>query len=401
MHSISDITSQLDPDFLLEQLHATDQFAKANVEASRGGPFGASLHVIDLDTGERVQVGTLAANAVLKTGIASQHAEAEALSPDNQRALRYTLGEFKKQGKTNVAVLCTSSGQSCPACHAKQEIVARDLVSKGLLEKGKFVVTYGATFEDTAQIAGFNDAPYVLDNIRRLQTSSQTGMVKVEHTHVTDLPEDIKRRLMIAQADSRPIAFLHGANVQIDGSDHRDQDLFASAEVTAIRTACDRQNKQKLTTPWMLGMRDDAPQKEAVLYTAIHNPGPLLLAEAQWAGVSRIVCVGGVTPTSSSLRETPDMANTAFAKALWSGYNRADSYLTVLRVMPYENVAQHAWREKLAREGAAILYNGLASDPALIAYADEMIARFSGHTIMCNVPAARHAPAARPEPTRT
>ncbi len=401
MHRISDITSQLDPDTLLEELNKTDEFAKANMEASRGGPFGASMHVVDLDTGNRVQIGGLAANAVLLTGIASQHAEAELLSPENQTALRYTLGEFKKQGRTNLIVEFKSSGQSCPACQAKQEQMARDLANRGLLEKGKFVVAYGATFEDTAQIAGFNDAPYVLDNIRRLHTSSHEGMVQVEHADAERVPHEVVRQFDIAQADGRHVAVLKGAMVDVMGTDHRSTDLFATAEVSAIRKACDKQNKQKLPAPWMLGKREGAPDKEAVLYTTIRNPGPLLLAEAQWAGVSRIVCVGGFLTPEAAQHETPNTPNAVFAKECWSGYNRPGSYLTVLRVMPYQNVAQQAWREKLQREGAAILYNGLASDPALAAYTDEMQARFTGHTILCKVPAMRHAATQRPAPTRT
>jgi len=402
MQNTANIIPELDPSFLHQQLVATDTFATENVRQGRGGPFGAALHIIDLDTGKAIQVGALAANAVLKTGIASQHAEAEVLSPDNQRELRIKLEALKAQNRTNLAVVCTSSGQSCPACQAKQEIVARDLALDGLLPKGRFVVTYGATFEDTAQIAGFNDAPYVLDNILRLTKTNEKTMVEVQHRSLDDIPEDIRARFLLAQADGRDIAFLDGANVTITGEDNRAHDLFATAGVQTIRDACRKQNEmvgkdgQKLPAPWMLGNRDEAPEREAVLYTSLKNPGPLLLAEAQWAGVARIVCLGGPDMTQAMARETPDVSNVEFAKACWSGYNRPESYLSVIRLMPFDNHAQYAWQEKLAREGNAILYNGLAADPALQRLASKLDELFTGHTILCDVPAMRHGQTARP-----
>ncbi len=401
MHKPVDIISELDPSFLAQQLEATDAFATENVRKGYGGPFGAALHIIDLDTGKAIQIGSLAANAVLKTGIASQHAEAEVLSPDNQRALREQLTTLRSQNRTNLAVICTSSGQSCPACQAKQEIVARDLAIDGLLEKGRFVVTYGATFEDTAQIAGFNDAPYVLDNLLRLLGTNEKTMVKVQHRHVDDLPSDIKKRFIIAQADGRKIAFLDGANVAVTGKDNRGHDLFATASVEAIRNACRAQTKlvndnKPLEQPWLLGNRPEHPAKEAVLYTIQKNVGPLLLAEAQWAGVARIVCVEGIPHDLDADRETPDVSNNAFTHACWSGYNRDESYLTVLRLVPFENNAQFAWREKLMREGSAILYNGLAGSDNLLKMAGEMRKRFEGILMHGDRPALQRDTTAKP-----
>lgn len=396
-----DIISELDPAFLAQQLEATDAFATENVRKGHGGPFGAALHIIDLDTGNATQIGTLAANAVLKTGIASQHAEAEVLSPDNQRSLREQLTILRSQNRTNLAVVCTSSGQSCPACQAKQEIIARDLAIDGLLEKGRFVVTYGATFEDTAQIAGFNDAPYVLDNLLRLLGTNEKTMVKVKHRHISELPEDIKRRFIIAQADRRRIAVLDGANVSVTGKDNRTHDLFATASVEAIRNACRAQTKlmndgKSLEQPWLLGNRPEQPSKEAVLYTPLKTVGPLLLAEAQWAGVAKIVCVDGISHDLDAERETPDISNNAFTHACWSGYNRDESYLTVLRLAPFENNAQIAWREKLMREGNAILYNGLAGSDNLLKMAGEMRKRFEGIMLHCARPASRNDATTKP-----
>lgn len=378
MKPIEKLVKQLDPTFLAEQLDATDAFATANVQAGRGGPFGAALHVVNLDTRERIQIGGLAANAVLATGIASQHAEAEMLSPENQQALRDTLAGLKKQGQTNLAVVMTSSGQSCPACHAKQEIMARKLAKEGLLEKGKFIVTYGATFEDTAKIAGFNDAPYVWDNLRRLDNQTKGLMVKVKHVHISEIPKRIRRKFLIAQADGERIAYLEGANVTVKAKDHRNKDVHATAGVSVIRKACKTQNNDKLPAPWMLGNREDAPKKKATLYITVKHPGPLVLAEAQWAGVAKIVCIDGLGQDNKTMRETPDVPNTRFAEACWAGYNRPESYLTVLRIMSFANRAQHAWRDKLAQEGNAILYNGLAADPKLARYEKEMHTRFSG-----------------------
>ncbi|MBY0428486.1 MAG: hypothetical protein K2Q32_04625 [Alphaproteobacteria bacterium] len=390
----SSVIAELDPRFLLEQLQATDAFATENVR-NGGGPFGAALHIIDLDTNQTYQIGSFAANAVLQTGIASQHAEAEVLSPNNQRALREKLTDLRSQNRTNLAVVCTSSGQSCPACQAKQEIVARDLAIDGLLPKGRFVNTFGATFEDTASIASFNDAPYVLDNLLRLLGTDEPLMVKVEHRQISELPQHIQKKFLLAEADGRNVAVLEGTNVTVKANDNRKHDLFATAGVQAIRDACSEQNKmskdgQAIAQPWLLGNRPESPNHHAILYTSIKNAGPLLLAEAQWAGVSRIVCINGLLRPDSANRETPDVSNHAFSQACWSGYNRTDSYLTVIRLMPFDNDAQHEWQAKLMREGNACLYNGLSGKSHLLRMTDEMRVRFTGHTIFCNTPNMRH-----------
>ncbi|MEJ0061650.1 MAG: hypothetical protein WDO70_00215 [Alphaproteobacteria bacterium] len=66
-------------------LRETDLFARDNVIAGRGGPFGASLALYHHKTGKVERIGVLAANAVLATGVASAHAENEVLSPLQHR----------------------------------------------------------------------------------------------------------------------------------------------------------------------------------------------------------------------------------------------------------------------------------------------------------------------------
>lgn len=379
------LLSQLDPVFLSTCLQATDSFARANVLSGRGGPFGASLHILDLDTHEAFPVGGLAANAVLETGLASQHAEAEALCPENQRLLQEKLDLLRRRNRHNLVVLCSSSGQSCPACQAKQEIMARDLARCGLLPKGRFVVTYGATFEDTARIAGFNDAPYVLDNLRRLyDPAAPQGMVGIRHVSLEECPEQVRKEYASLAAHGRAVALLKGPYVLSHGVDERAEDLFATAEVMAIRKACSMQKdmgvkdgadgRKRLDQPWLLGGRPEAPHAKAVLYTALDAVGPLLMAEAQWAGVGEIVLL----QPSQERREVPELANHDFARLCWSGYQHPDTFLTVLRVMPFENTAQPAWREELARKGGSILYNGLAAEEALARFTPIMAQCFEG-----------------------
>ncbi len=83
-----DLVAALLPLEILKKLvEEADLAAVENVREGRGGPFGASLNIINLENNWVMRIGEIAGNAVLETGIGSAHAEDQALSPENVRAL--------------------------------------------------------------------------------------------------------------------------------------------------------------------------------------------------------------------------------------------------------------------------------------------------------------------------
>ena len=326
-------------------LQDTDDFAVENVRKGLGGPFGASVHVYNTRTAELIQIGDLRANAVLSTGMGSAHAEDQAMSPAMIAELRAVLAEAEKPAHNRV--IFSSSGQSCPACHAKEEILARTLIQEGLLKSGNFLVHYGATYEDTAEIAGFNDAPYHEDmqktpTRRMIQTLQSSDGFDVQESISTIFEDAIEPVSVIEMPDG----------VLYIGYENRADDLMATSEVSAIRAAARAQKEAGADTPWNLGA--------ATLYTS-GTPGPLGYAECQWANVTRWVMVDHARKDDWATQEAPNISNTAFFNIIAAAhYNGPESAITVQRLSPFENKSQYAWKEKLAaeEEPSKILYNG-------------------------------------------
>ncbi len=338
------IADQLPDSLLGGLLEKADDFAVGTVKAGRGGPFAASLHVYDLDARELIQIGGMAANAVLETGMASAHAEDRLLSPENVRMLKDHLA--RKRGN-DIAVILASSGQSCPACHAKSEVAARVLMSENLLPSGRFIVTYGATYEDTKNTALFNDEIYHQD----FRRAPPERLVKVVEEKSAGLPDDVDSFFRAAKAPAALIA--RGGQVLATGRDCRHDDILATAEVGAIRQACARQKREGVTQPWNL---------DAVLYTTGGDIGPLCYAECQWANVTKVVCLG----LQSHEPEAPGIDNRAFYDLMAAGNHRHNqAALVVLRQSPFSNRAQKEWRQRLddiVKQGGSlesILYNGV------------------------------------------
>ncbi len=347
-------------------LNAADESALEAVKAGRGGPFGAVLAVGDLKTMNYVRVGEIGSSAVFSTGMASAHAEDQALCPDNVRAAMSTLREWDNKGM-NPSVILASSGQSCQACHAKEEIVARHLIRQKLIDRKGFIVAYGATFGAAADIAGFNDLPYVLDLIRYdREPSSSVSMVRHKVLEIAETPSAVRE--CFERLGNAPVAVIaRGNDILAVGENSRSAfDLIATPEITAIRRACAKQKAEGSQTPWKL--------EGAALYTT-SDLGPLMRGEAQWAAIGDIVSIKGFGRAST--QETPDMPNRDLLHSLAQGYNHDGSVLRVVRVSNYANKAQRLWQTMISEEKAP-LYNGCDSDPDLARFKNILDQAFDG-----------------------
>ncbi|MGZ9108977.1 MAG: hypothetical protein ACXW4B_09180 [Micavibrio sp.] len=315
---------------LRDLLSAADHEAVKNVRSGRGGPFAASLHIYDRAKGAMIEVAPPAGNAVLETGLASAHAEDRVIAPANIRALKKAL---RDTGPEAAELYLVSSAESCPACHAKLEILARILMHEGLLQPGRFTVVYGASYDDTRDVAGFHDAPYHHD------------MTKPE-----------EQRLIRVERGVPPAGIAPGqaAVVMPDGTaftadDDREDDVIATAEIGAIRAACAAGKKAGAETPWDLG--------GAVLYAPVDVVGPLMYAESQWANIGRIFLTG-----ETGRSEAPGIGNAElFSTIAARPYNHETSALRIIRLQPFANLAQHEWARLHREEPSRIkVYNGKA-----------------------------------------
>ncbi|MCM2344269.1 MAG: hypothetical protein NDJ24_06890 [Alphaproteobacteria bacterium] len=327
-------------EILTKLVNEADDAAVENVREGRGGPFGASLNVINLDNHWVIRIGEVAGNAVLETGVGSAHAEDQALSPENIRALKATL---KNRDPAHTAVIVASSGESCPACHAKLEILARLLVSEKLLRLGHFIIAYGASYADTKAVAGFNDEPYHADMLQ----PEHMRLIRVDTIARDRLPHALQEALLHHEAVIETPSGLYA------GNDERTRHFTLIPEVTALRAACETNKAQGAPEPWNL--------QRATLYTTTAQIGPLAYAEAQWANIARWVKVGGAesfTPT-----EAPDISNNdLFAAVAARPYNHSHSALFVVRVSPFANRGQREWaRLQAERPEHLKTYNGIAS----------------------------------------
>lgn len=331
---------------LRDWINRTDHFAAQTVQAGQGGPFGASIHIYDPITGKVEQIGELAANAVLAKGMSSAHAENEVISPENVQELKNRL---KSYDKNTVQVILSSSGQSCPACTAKEEILARHLIEKRLIKPKNFFVTYGATYQDTKDIAQFDDAPYKED----LSVPLGEGKVKLRDIRIRQAPRRIHR---IFREAADPVAVVwHKGQVLGIGYDIRKQsrDLIATAEVSAMRAASLALKVQGKEGSWNL--------TGSSLYTSQIDIGALLYAESQWANIGTIVRVEHDKSFRFQTRESPQISNNRLFNIVASPNETASNVVSVIRIEPFSNLAQHVWRDRLnaQEDPSKILYNGI------------------------------------------
>lgn len=331
--------TELIPQEILKKLvDEADMAAVENVREGRGGPFGASLNIVNLTNHHVLRIGAIAGNAVLETGVGSAHAEDQALSPENVRALKANL---KNMDKRKYAVVVASSGESCPACHAKIEILARILIDEKLLAPGHFIVAYGASYADTLHVAGFNDEPYHAD----MTKPEGMRLIRIESAPIDDLPEAVKQALATA-----PAALMTGPHV-FAGQDERSKHFTFIPEVTAMRAACQQQKQSGAAEPWDL--------QRATLYTSSAQAGPLAYAEAQWANIARLV---RVSMTNEIAPEAPAVSNDDLFRAIAARpYNNPHSVLHVVRVTPFANLGQHEWARLQSTNPSLKNYNGVSA----------------------------------------
>lgn len=325
---------------------------------ARGGPFGAML-ALSYDGDVFEPVGAPRGNNVIGSGIASYHAEDQAMGPDNIRLLVLRLQQLQQAGK-NPFVWMLSSAQSCTTCHTKQEILARTLVAQELLKPRHFVTAYGATFDDTLHTAQFYDAQYA-DAMAHFvaRPDSANNLVRYHSLPFHKAPEDMKSALRVC---NRPVAMvMRNDTFYSFGFDQRTPfNPFDTAEKMAIVNACKRYKDEGAKYPWTV---------DGALYTT--GPvGPLCFAEMGWTRINDIYAIelpaelqGKIAPT----QEAPDIDNASFLKLVASGYHNPQAAIRVLRDASYRNTAQPKWAEMLAVNGEQ-LYNGPAVKPEVEAF---------------------------------
>lgn len=327
-----------------EWLDDVDSFALASVEKGVGGPFGAALFLYNAKSGAAEMVGAPTGNAVLSTGCGSAHAEDRILGTDTMKILRNRLKEWASD-RDNLYVVMVSSAESCPACHTKEQIVARELDHAGLLPLGHFIVFFGATYKDTAEVAGFHDAPYFEDVCNGIGE----GLIKVTPKGSDEL-NDAVRILFRGSPDPVSAVVRDGHILSISGDRRNEEAPFASADYTAIQMACHDQKNNNVTQPWNL--------REATLYTCSPDVGPLAYTECQWANITRII---PVTDTRcGAVNDAKNISNETLGQVVGTaGYNHPQSAVVMVHLDGFANKAQNGWRERMEKLGNSILYNGI------------------------------------------
>ena len=320
----------------------------------RGGPFGAALAIATPSGGLEI-IGEMRGNNVVGSGIASTHAEHEAMRPDNVEKLINRLVIHQQNGE-DPTVWMISSGQSCTTCHTKQEILARDLVTKGLIKAGQFKTLFGATYDETFDIAQFNDAPYADAMVFEARFPGHThGLIQHRIQPLAEVPETVREQLNLNNAALAMI--VRDGQIYATGTDTRQPyDLFATPEANAVRAACQRFRREGQFASWEI---------DGTLYTTTYEVGPLLFAEAGWTGIRQVVTV--VMPQGQREKQFQNfeafgLSNRRFLEVVAGGYLQPEAAIKVFRDMDFVNRAQPKWAEMLKTNGIA-LYNGSAVDP--------------------------------------
>lgn len=322
--------SEINQGILHKLLEACDAFAVENVKSGRGGPFAASVHVYNSATGDLQTIVEPVGNAVLETGFASAHAEDRAIVPENIVRLKEAIAAM---GRDHAHVYVISSAESCPACHAKLEILARTLTFDKVIMPGQFTVIYGASYEDSKTVAGFDDDKYHHD----FQLKPGTGLIKQSYMKAHDLPEMLKIRLNDATG---PTAWILTKDRVLTG-------VGDAPEVNVIHVASRTQQRVRIESPWNL--------RRATLYTFTHEIGPMAYAECQWANIGAWVSIEHHASKIFETKEAPDIGNTALFRIIATRpYTNPDSAMHVMQLRPFANLGQHEWATKADKKP----YNG-------------------------------------------
>lgn len=334
-------------DETVARLVAADADALDGVARGHGGPFGAGL-VVYVPTPDGGTMPILLGedhNRVLASGFAGAHAEHNVLV-GTARRLREVLSDHR-----GALVVLYSSGESCAACRAKEEIAARRLIADGLLAPGNFAVAYGATYADAFELAGFNDGPY-LEDIARPAGERAIACTALARA---DLPASVPAPWRTQAAPWAGVLASDGTWLcgAVDG--RSDTAWFARPELGAIAAASALRQASGSATPWDL--------QGATLVTSSPAPvGPLTYATAQWANVGRILsCTDG----PAAAHDASGIDDRAFFEVIAGGHEHPLSALRVVAVKAARPLlrAQRQWGESLANGSVPQekLYNGRAA----------------------------------------
>jgi hypothetical protein len=374
-------------EFFTHAVNETDIFAMTTAKQEKGGPFGAALWVVSAFPAEKggrrllrfTFVGPkIASNAVISTGIASNHAESEDLSAVRRNTTVRYLKRLQASGETALtAVVQVSSGESCCTCRAKQCLFAENLYALGLLPRGNFFVAFKAAYERTALDAGFHDKPYDMAFRVMLRTGvlhaptflaslesntqcvsdmnqAEAPSIPVRQAAASDVPPEVRELFTKeSQGRTRPVAVVANTagdngqfrvlSVQADKRDNRGKkssrrsrgstystdesgvnDFERSAITAALHRACQRQRSEGVFESWDLD--------NATVYTNLDSIGPLAYSEAQWCNVKQFVSLAtdfGSEAVEKAGRECPQLDNRELFIRVASEYNSSQSSIRV------------------------------------------------------------------------
>lgn len=375
--------------FINQQMGRLDDFALRNVQhredgkaAPKGGPFSAQNYLYNKRTKEWLQIGNFLANFVVKSGIASNHAEAMKLVAEEIGKISAALK--KSWNLYDTYLIQISSAQSCPACYAKQIILHDWLVNQKILKFGHMAVIYGATYQETLNVAGFNDEPYNLSIVgRTINPRDKNLLLKIRDVDWNMVPAIVQKAFNIhasrlSNVDPKSFAVVYrrpGETFQtpdgvielperlVFGLDKRPKDVWggdihATPSVTAIRGKCieDRNINGYFHESWAT---------PGTVYT-LTPTGVLRDAEAQWGSTANIAVIRNAPANILTIpleRESPLALNDQLYERLAAGYNHASVGIMVARAHN-DNRAQAAWPpviRELEGDGVNSHYDGIAA----------------------------------------
>ena len=253
-----------------------------------------------------------------------------------------------------------SSGQSCTTCHSKQEIAARALIGQGLIENNVFATLYGATYDDTYQIAQFYDAQYA-DAMRYFSCDPESphNLIQSKTVDYDQLPEQLRK--IFGEATSATAVVMRNDKIYATGNDGRDQfNLYATPEVSAVRAAC-RWNREKdgVFASW---------EVDGDLYTTSESIGPLLFGEIGWTNIKTVWHVRMPLDLAHKRFDTRETVgnNSKVLDIVSGGYHEKLASIAVVRDHRFVNTAQPMW-SRVLKANDQILYNGSAVSDAVLA----------------------------------
>jgi hypothetical protein len=391
-------------------VNEADIFAMSTAKSGKGGPFGAALWVVSVVQGPKDEkplvrftfIGPqISSNAVLSTGIASNHAEAEDLSPARRRTCIRYLRRLKRSFSAEsfswkIAVVQVSSGESCSSCRARQCLFAENLYALDLLERGHFFVAFKASYERTVIDAGFNDKPYdmafrvmlrtgVLSDALFLASADTNDQCQSDFANVKAVSVRVRVEAMaqspavvtkalkeLCANKTRPVAIVvqqtSDGSVRVLGSavdtrdsrtrpenQRRDADepglsLYEQSAITAaLHRACKRRRDDGVFESWDL--------ERAVVYTNLRHIGPLAYSEALWCNIHEFVSLAhdfGSHEVELAGRECPELNNRELFMRVAAEYNSDHSSIRVKYLGKQRNLATES--EAVRRQEPSIAH---------------------------------------------